>query len=95
MAVARRTSLADSDLVDIWVYIAQDNLAAADRMIERLVANHETLAQFPQLGEEYQARHRVIRRFVVGNYVTFYAPVPGGVLIYRVLHGSRKMDELL
>ena len=29
------TVLADNDLLDIWLHIAQDNLTAADRMVER------------------------------------------------------------
>lgn len=39
-----RTVLADEgDLLDIWLYIAQDNITAADRMVERLEQRCETL----------------------------------------------------
>lgn len=31
MPVIQRTLLAEEDLIDIWVYIAQDNEKAADR----------------------------------------------------------------
>lgn len=34
MASVRRTAKAEEDLVDLWLYIAQDNTDAADRLLK-------------------------------------------------------------
>ena len=34
MPAVRRTARAEDDLVDIWLYIAEDNPNAADRFLE-------------------------------------------------------------
>jgi plasmid stabilization system protein ParE len=39
-----RTVLADNDLLDIWLYIAQDNTTAADRLLERLEQRCERIS---------------------------------------------------
>ncbi len=63
-------------------------------MIDKLLVNHEVLARYPQLGERYQVDKRSIRRFTVGKYVTFYEEAPDGIMINRVLHGARKLEDL-
>ena len=34
MAVLQKTAQAAEDLIDIWLYIAQDNLTAADNLLD-------------------------------------------------------------
>lgn len=34
MSVIQRTAQAEEDLIEIWIYIAQDNPGAADRMLD-------------------------------------------------------------
>ncbi len=43
---------AQQDLTDLWEYIAEDNLEAADRLIDRLFAAFEKIAQMPDTGHE-------------------------------------------
>jgi len=43
--------LAETDVLDIWSYIARDNLEAADRMIDRFTEAYELLARNPNSGE--------------------------------------------
>lgn len=42
----------------------------------------------PELGPE-------IRSFPVGRYVIFYLPLPKGIEVVRVLHGSRDVGAIL
>ena len=44
------SSVAEADMLAIWEYIGEDNLAAADRMIDRFTEAFERLAQFPDAG---------------------------------------------
>lgn len=90
-------ALDDLDLV--WVYIAQDNPEAADRVIESTYKTCEILAAHPELGRlrRFPGNHPPnIRSFVVTdfpNYVIFYRAVPEGVEIVRVLHGTQNIEE--
>ena len=79
------------DLDDIWLFIASDNLAAADRMIDELVGKFRTLASEPGIGPARDELAESLRSFPVGNYVIFYRPMPSGVEIARVLSGFRDL----
>ena len=58
------------ELLQIFNEIAADNLAAAERMIERFDAVFRHLAVQPEMAEQVPRRRRKnIRRFPVGNYV--------------------------
>src|SRR5215831_9219259 len=50
MPVIRRTAQAEEDLIDLWLYIAQDNPGAADRLLEEIEDKCSLLADHPQLG---------------------------------------------
>ena len=43
---------AEQDLDEIWEYIAEDNIAAADRWIQKLFEAFEALAQTPKMGHK-------------------------------------------
>jgi plasmid stabilization system protein ParE len=47
------SSVANADMLAIWEYIARDNIAAADRMIDRFTDAFERAAQFPEASERY------------------------------------------
>jgi plasmid stabilization system protein ParE len=46
----RRTAQAEEDLIDIWAYIARDNPAAADRLLDILDEKSQALAHNAQIG---------------------------------------------
>ncbi|MBF0269812.1 MAG: type II toxin-antitoxin system RelE/ParE family toxin [Alphaproteobacteria bacterium] len=52
MAKVERTSLAESDLADIFMYIAEDNLLAAEKMLRSIGAKCDLLADKPGMGRE-------------------------------------------
>ena len=47
----------------------------------------------PEIGECQDDLKPGLRRFVVGNYLVFYEPIPGGMRVVRVLHGARRWEE--
>jgi len=89
------SSRADADMVSIWEYIAQDNQAAADRMIDRFTATFEQFAEFPESGEQYHHPQGELRRVVVSPDLIFYRVSGDEADIVRVLHGARRWDKLL
>jgi toxin ParE1/3/4 len=76
------------------LYIAQEGgLEAADRVIGAIVARFPVLAGMPDAGRERDEIGPGVRAFPVGKYVIYYRPAPrGGILISRVIHGTR--DQL-
>ncbi len=88
------------DIDTIWLYIAQDNPEAADRVVESAYRACVSLAMHPQLGPVRRFSDRDppdIRFFVLTdfpNYIIFYRIVPDGVEIVRVLHGAQDIDNL-
>ncbi len=89
------TRTAEVDVREIWLYVAQDDLVAADRLVDRFTGTYEMLAQHPELGERQQRYLAGLRKFSVGNYVIFYVRIEDGILVHRVLHGARDVGELL
>lgn len=95
MARVRTTVLAEQDLEEIWLYIAADNIDAADALIDELVEKSTLLAINVELGRARPELHEGLRSFPVGNYVLFYRPESGGIELTRVLHGARDIGALL
>ncbi len=83
-----------SDLDDIWLYIASDNLIAADRFIDELVGKFQTLAEQPGIGRTRDELAQSLRSFPVGNYVIFYRAMQDGIEVVRVLSGFRDIPNV-
>ena len=86
---------AESDLEEIWWYIAQDSPHNADRFLDRIQERCLALADFPQMGTSRDELKAGLRSQPVGNYLIFYFPLEDGVDIVRVIHGSRDIESLL
>jgi len=90
----RLSRRAREDMLDIWTYIAAENPAAADRIFDRIEQVFDMLAEHPLTGRQ---RPEVIpgsRSFAVTPYVIFYRVVNDEVVIDRVVHGARDLDDL-
>jgi toxin ParE1/3/4 len=88
-----RTDRADEDLIDIWVSIATDNPAAADRVLDAIQRRWQQLSLYPYSGVARDDIAPGIRCLVAGNYLTLYRVAADAILIIRVLHGRRRIDE--
>lgn len=86
--------LSRTDLDGIWDYIAADNIAAADRTLERFHELIHMLARQPLIGESRDDLLPHLRSFPAGNYVIYYFPIPNGVRIVRVIHAARDIADL-
>ena len=95
MPKLRRSLIAEQDLLAIWEHIAADSPAAADRLWQRFHERFESLLRFPEMGESREHYRPRLRSVVEGSYVIFYEPLPDGILIYRVLHGAQRWEEML
>lgn len=95
MAQVRYTTRARRDLIDIWIGIATDNPAAAERVYDRLEARVRILERFPELGPARPDIAADARVLVEAPYLILYRAAPAGPQIVRVLHGARHIDAAL
>ncbi len=91
----RKTPIAEQDLLGIWEFIARDSPANADRFWQRLNERFQLLLRQPLMGESQECFLPGLRSVVEGSYIIFYEPRFDEILIYRVLHGAQKWDELV
>ena len=89
-----RRPLAEADIFEIWDYIADDSLAAADRWVDRLDEQFRLLAAQPLMGRARDQLAPGVRSFPFGRYVVFYVPLDDGIDVVRVLHGARDIDAV-
>lgn len=80
-------------LEEIWSFVAERDVEAADRLIDEIAGRFDHLLAYLEAG---RARHELLvnlRSLPVKRYVIFYQPTDDGVEIFRVLHGSRDVQS--
>jgi plasmid stabilization system protein ParE len=80
-----------ADLDEIWEYIAQDNIDAADRVLADIHTVLRNLATSPHIGHRRpDLTARPLRFHVVRDeYLIAYAPDESPVWVVAVLHGRQ------
>ena len=92
MGRVERADSARDDLRDIWLFIAEDSIEAADRVLDRLEEAFVMLSQHPRMGRERAELGANLRSFVVAPFTVFYVPLEDGVAVARVLHNRRDTE---
>ncbi len=92
----RWSGAAKADLLEIWLYIAPENVNAADRQIAKIEQAVFRLGDFPRSAP---ARHDIgpeVRAITVGNYLVLYRVIDAErqVDLMRVIDGRRDLAAL-
>jgi toxin ParE1/3/4 len=93
MSRVTHANSAEADLREIWDYVSERNLLAADALLERFLEVSETLASQPLGGRARPELGPAMRSFPVGDYMMFYEPVSDGIEVVRILHSHRDIDS--
>jgi len=93
------TAAAEQDLAEIVDYIANDNPAAALKLVEEIERSILQLEDFPLIGAIPRNR-RLIRQgyrvLIVDSYLVFYVLLNNGTVeIRRIISGKRDYNFLL
>ena len=84
------------DLLEIWEFIARDNLDAADRVEEELQKAISMLARSPELGHwRCDLTSKPVRFWPFYSYLIVYLPDSRPLAIVRILSGYRDIAEML
>ena len=94
MANFRKTARAEEDLIDIWLYIAQDNPDAADNLLDTIEEKGRLLAENPEPRQTRPDIADEFRYLPVGRYLMLYRVIDGGIELVRVVHGMRLLTTL-
>ena len=83
------TAVARAELYEAWRHISQDNIEAADRIVQRLQTASLQLSLFPKIGRS--GRRARTRELVVSGtkYILIYRVTQRGVEILHVRHGRQ------
>src|SRR5438034_7796056 len=100
-AKAIRGPAAERDLRELVRHISRNSPRAADRFIKAVEKTLVRLARMPEIAPRWEgpvassAELRVWPVHGFKKYLIFYEPIPEGIDVVRVLHGSRDLDTLL
>jgi plasmid stabilization system protein ParE len=84
------------DLDEIWAFIAQDNIDAADRWIGKLFDAFESLARNPRMGHKREdLTSQPVLFWPVSAYLILYRVREDRIEIVAVTQGSRDIPSFL
>jgi len=87
---------AQSDLFDIWAYIAQDSVGLADRVESEFHDLFASLAKMPRQGHtRNDLTKRPVLFFPLYSYLVVYRPEPAPIRIMAVIRGKRNVKRVL
>ena len=87
---------AQIDLDDVWDYIAEDNIEAADHWVARIFDAFDQLARNSHMGHiRTDLTSHSIRFWPVGAYLILYRPRTDGIEIVAVTQGTRDIPSFL
>jgi len=98
--IERHSAVIEQDLPGIYAFIARDNPAAAERVLDAVEQTLDQLAEQPDCGLSYPTRNlklQSLRMFpVIGfhDYLVFYRVETERVRILYVTHGARHLGRL-
>ncbi|MBI3597237.1 MAG: type II toxin-antitoxin system RelE/ParE family toxin [Nitrospirae bacterium] len=94
----RLLPIAEQDLEEIIDYIAADRPTAAYELADRIEKNLQRLASHPHLGkipDDEKLSGMGYRFLIIEDYLIFYTVRARTVLIHRIIHGARNIQDLL
>jgi len=89
MKHVRVTRDAERDLDDVWLYIARDNVRAANRLVDEITNRFALIGSSPALGRIRDELKPGLRSHPVGRYVIYYRETRSHIAILHIVHGAR------
>ena len=95
MVTVRFSASAENDLLEAWLYVAEDSISAADRMLDQIDSEAHKLLDQPLMGRERNELAHGLRSWPTSTpYILFYFPNEDGVVVARVLHHARDIPAI-
>jgi len=94
MATYAFSAQATLDLEEICEAMTVLNRDAAIAFFEEIREKCRKVAQFPNMGKNYDEISPNLKGIIVGNYIVFYFPRADGIDIARIINGYRDLEAL-
>lgn len=95
MATLRFTASAENDLLEAWLYIAQDSVVAADKILDQIDTEAQHLLLQPLMGRARDELAIGLRSWPTSTpYILFYFPDDQGIVVARALHHARDVPSI-
>lgn len=94
--VFRPRAQLDIDSIAIYIGVVQSAPKASSALTERLLGRIDLLGQFPNMGSPCETKgtvHHDYRILVVDNYRVFYRVTDEQVVVCRIIHARRDIDD--
>jgi toxin ParE1/3/4 len=78
----------------VYLYIAQDNPVAAEKLLRTLDEKLQLALTSPGMGEPHPEFGEGIRTLKAGRYAIFYREIPEGIQVVRVVQGARDISSI-
>ena len=98
MRIERHPAVLEEDLPAIYAHIAQENPAAAERLLVAVEEIFARLMEYPDMGVIYPTRNpriKPVRMLPVSkSYLIFYRIEEDSVRVLYIVHGARHLPRL-
>ena len=82
------------DLLEVWLFIADESVASADGVVDAIHQEVKILSLQPLMGRVRPELAEGVRSWPTSTrYILFYVPSEGGVTVLRVLHHARDIPN--
>ena len=88
------TQSAQTDLLEAWLFIAEENQAAADHTLDAIERQAQALVSQPLIGRARPELAEGVRSWPTSTpYILYYLTDNDSVTILRVLHHARDIQN--
>ncbi|MBV2235633.1 MAG: type II toxin-antitoxin system RelE/ParE family toxin [Sterolibacterium sp.] len=95
MGRVRHSVSAETDLLEAWLYIAEDSIEAADRLLDQIDTETRTLLIQPKMGRARDELAAGLHSWPTTTpYLLFYFVDADGITVARVLHHARDVPTI-
>ena len=95
MASVQFARSAQTDLLEAWLFIAEEDQSAADRVLDTIEHEANILVTQPLMGRARPELAQGIRSWPTSTpYILFYIVTTGGITVIRALHHSRDVQQI-
>ena len=95
MSTVTLSQSAHNDLLEAWLYIAEVNQPAADKLLDAINKEANRLALQPLMGRARPELADCLRSWPTSTpYLLFYLADEVGITVLRVLHHARDVRQI-
>jgi plasmid stabilization system protein ParE len=91
----RHSASAENDLLEAWLFVAEDSIEAADQLLDQIQADSRTLLLQPKMGRARDELAAGLRSWPTSTpYLLFYFVDGERITVARVLHHARDIPAI-